>query len=108
MNATLRAELRKLARTRSLLAVPIAGLVIAAVGAVVVVSAGKAAEMPTRLAEYAPLRFGPSNFGLLLAVFGVRLFADEVQHRTLAATLIRTPDRRRVLIAKVLLASGVA
>ena len=108
MNATLRAELRKLTRTRSLLAVPVTGLVVAAIGAVVIVSAGKAVDLPTRLSEYAPLRFGPSNFGLLLAVFGVRLFADEVQHHTLAATLIRTPDRRRVLASKLLVAVGVA
>ena len=108
MNTSLRAELRKLARTRSLLALPVAGLVIAAIGAVVIVSAGEAAEMPATLSEYVPLRFGPSNYGLLLAVFGVRLFADEVQHHTLAATLIRTPDRRRVLAAKVLIAVAVA
>jgi ABC-type transport system involved in multi-copper enzyme maturation permease subunit len=108
MTASLRAELRKLTRTRSLVALPVAGLVIAAIGTVVFMAAGKATEIPARLSEYGPLRFGPSNFGLLLAVFGVRLFADESQHRTLAATLIRTPNRLRVLAAKVLVAAGVA
>ena len=108
MNATLRAELRKLTRTRSLLAVPVAGLVVAALGTVVVLSAGKAAEMPERLSEFGPLRFGPTNFGLLLVVFGVRLFADESQHHTLTSTLIRTPARRRVLAAKVAVAVAVA
>jgi ABC-type transport system involved in multi-copper enzyme maturation permease subunit len=108
MTASLRAELRKLTRTRSLVAVPVAGLVIAALGTIVFIAAGKATEIPARLSEYGPLRFGPSNFGLLLAIFGVRLFADESQHHTLAATLIRTPNRLRVLAAKVLVAVGVA
>lgn len=108
MTATLRAELRKLARTRSLLAVPMFGLVVAGLGTVALMAAGEAGELPDRLSEYGPLRFGPTNFGLLLVVFGVRIFADESQHHTLAATLLRTPGRQRVLAAKVALATGVA
>jgi ABC-2 type transport system permease protein len=108
MTASLRAELRKLTGTRSLLAVPVAGLVIAVLGTIVLLTAGKASEIPARLSEYGPLRFGPTNFGLLLVVFGVRLFADEGQHHTLAATMIRTPKRGRVLVAKVSVVVGVS
>jgi hypothetical protein len=108
MTPALRAEVRKLRWTRSLLAVLGAGLVIAVLGTVLLMAAGRPAEIPERLSRYGPLRFGPTNFGLLLVVFGVRLFADEVQHRTLAATLVRTPDRRRVLTAKLVVVAAVA
>jgi ABC-type transport system involved in multi-copper enzyme maturation permease subunit len=106
MSAALRSELRKLRRTRSLLAVLLAGVAIAVIGDVLLLVIGKPADIGSRLSQYGPLRFGPSNFGLLLVVFGIRVFADETHHRTLAGTLMRTPDRRRVLGAKVLVAAA--
>jgi ABC-type transport system involved in multi-copper enzyme maturation permease subunit len=108
MSTILRAELRKLRHTRSLLAVPVAGAVLAVAGAVVLLVIGKPADIPGTLSAYGPLRFGPTNFGLLLVVFGVRVVADETQHRTLSGTFVRTPDRRRVLAAKALLAGATA
>lgn len=108
MTDTLRSELRKLIHTRSLLAVLLVGLLIAVVGTGVFLSVGQPDEIATHLSDHGPLRFGPSNFGLLLVVFGVRLFTDETQHHTITSTYVRTPDRRRVLAAKALIAGAAA
>ncbi|MEY2424971.1 MAG: type transport system permease protein [Actinomycetota bacterium] len=107
MNAAIRAELRKARFTRSLWALPAAGVGVAIVGSVLLVTVGKETDIPERLSEFGPLRFGPTNFGLLLLVLGVRLFADETQHRTLSPTFVRTPDRRRVVLAKLVVAAGL-
>ncbi|MEY2399195.1 MAG: type transport system permease protein [Actinomycetota bacterium] len=108
MTAALRSELRKARFTRSLWALPAAGLAVAIIGSLLLVTAGKASEMPTRLSQFGPLRFGPTNFGLLLLVVGVRVFADETQHHTLSSTFIRTPNRQRVTAAKAVVAAGIA
>jgi ABC-2 type transport system permease protein len=108
MSAVLRAEWRRLRCTRSLVAVLALGLLVAVVGTVLLISVGESEEIGDSLSGYGPLRFGPTNFGLLLMVLGVRLFADETHHRTLAATLLRTPRRGRVVAAKVVVGTTAA
>jgi hypothetical protein len=107
MSDLLRAELCKLRFTRSLLAVPLAGVVIAAIGSVVMITAEKSA-VADALSAHGPLRFGPSNFGLLALLLAVRLFGDEVHHNTLGSTFIGTPRRDRVAAAKAILAVSAA
>jgi ABC-2 type transport system permease protein len=88
--------------------VPVAGVVLSVVGSVLVISAFKDQDLAGRLSEHGPLRFGPTNLGLILLVFGIRVFADESHHHTLAATYIAAPRRRRVFAAKAIVAAGVA
>ena len=108
MNPILRSELRKLRFTRSLSALPLAGIAISVVAATVLITSFKAPDIASRLSDHGPLRFGPTNVGLLLLLFGVRLFTDETNHRTLASTFITTPDRWSVLVAKAVTAVGTA
>jgi ABC-2 type transport system permease protein len=108
MTAIVRSEIRQARFTRSLWAVPVAGIVVASIGAVLMVTAGKDADIADQLSQLGPLRFGPTNFGLLLVVLGIRVFADETQHHTLAATLVRTPSRRAVIAAKASVAAAIA
>lgn len=108
MSAVLRSELRKLRYTRSLLAVVGGGILISLVGATVLMTWIDADEIADRLSGHGPLRFGASNIGLVLLVFGVRLFGDETHHRTITPTLLATPSRRAVLLAKAAVAAGVA
>jgi ABC-type transport system involved in multi-copper enzyme maturation permease subunit len=100
MSAAVLAELRKFRATRSVWALPVAGLAVAVSGAVLFLAVAPSGDIAGRLSEQGPLRFGPSNFGLLLVIFGVRLFGDETHHGTMASTFVRTPDRFRVLTAK--------
>lgn len=108
MTNALRSELRKLRHTRSLLAVLLVGLTVAVVGTCLFLAGGKPNEIAARLSDHGPLRFGPTNFGLLFVVFGVRLFTDETQHHTITSTYTRTPDRRKVLAAKAVIATAAA
>lgn len=108
MRTILRSELRKLRFTRSLLAIVIGGVAISVLAAFVLMTWIDAREIATTLSEHGPLRFGATNVGLILLVFGIRLFGDETHHRTITPTFLATPDRRAVLVAKTLVAAGVA
>jgi hypothetical protein len=110
MSTTWRAEVRKLRHTRSLWAVPVVGAVVSVIGAGLFTSFLEVADLADRLSEHGPLRFGPTNTGLLLAVLAIRIVGDEDHHQTLPATYIATPERHRVLGAKaaVAVASSVA
>lgn len=108
MNRVLRAELRKLRSARSLLAIPVTAVAISAVAATVLVTSFKPADIASRLSAHGPLRFGPTNVGLFLLLFGVRLFTDETHHRTLGSTYLAIPRRRAVLAAKAVVAAVTA
>jgi len=106
MSTTWRAELRKLRHTRSLWAVPVVGALASVVGAGLFISFLKVSDLADRVSEHGPLRFGPTNTGLLLAILAIRIVGDEDHHGTLPATYIATPDRLRVLAAKAAVAVG--
>lgn len=108
MSPLLRAEFRKLRWTRSLWALPLAGVVISVVAGTVLVVAFKRPDIASHLSEHGPLRFGISNVGLVITLLGIRLIGDEFQHRTLAPTLLRAPNRTRLLLAKVVVAVAAA
>lgn len=108
MRTAVLAELRKLRLTRSLWAVLVAGAVLSVVGAALVIGFFNSQDLAERLSVHGPLRFGPTNVGLILLVFAIRVFADETHHHTLASTYIATPQRRRVLVAKAIVAASGA
>jgi ABC-2 type transport system permease protein len=106
MSTTWRTEVRKLRHTRSLWTVPVIGAAISLVGSGLFISFLKVTDLADRLSEHGPLRFGPTNTGLLLAVLAIRIVGDEAHHGTLPATYIATPARLRVLAAKAAVAVG--
>jgi ABC-2 type transport system permease protein len=108
MTHILAAEIKKLRYTRSLWLLAVAGVVISVAAATVMMTSFKPVDIATRLSEHGPLRFAPSNLGLILIIFGARIVADETHHHTLASTFVGTPDRRRVLLAKAVVAAGMA
>jgi len=108
MRTALVAELRKFRFTRSLWALLVAGAALSVVGAALVIGFFKSQDLADHLSAHGPLRFGPTNIGLILLVFAIRVFADETHHHTLASTYIATPQRRRVLVAKATVAACAA
>lgn len=106
MKNIVRAELRKLRYTRSLLAIPIAGIAVSVAAAAVLVTAIDGSEIAGQLSGHGPLRFGPTNVGLVLVIFAIRLVTDETHHRTLPTTFIANPRRLTVLTAKALLGAA--
>jgi hypothetical protein len=107
MTGAARSELRKLLATRSLWLVPAGGAAVLVLVAGVFASQAAPADIGDRLSDYGPLRFGAGNIGLLLMLFGIRLFGDETHHRTLASTYLATPRRSHVLAAKAATAVAV-
>lgn len=107
MSPATRSELQKLRTTRSLWLVPTVGAAVLVLAAAAFITKGSEADVGTRLSDYGPLRFGATNVGLLLIVFGIRLFGDEAHHRTMASTFLATPRRSRVLAAKAAVAAAV-
>jgi hypothetical protein len=105
---SVRAELRKLRFTRSLWALPAIAALASVVGSALLIAFLDEREVAARLSEHGPLRFGPTNVGLVLLVFGIRMFADETHHDTLASTYLAVPSRRRVLAAKATVTAAVA
>jgi ABC-2 type transport system permease protein len=108
MTTYLRSELRKLRHTRSLFALPLVGALVSVVAATVLITSFDEPEIAASLSEHGPLRFGATNLGLLLAVFGARVFADETHHGTLASTYLASPHRRAVVAAKAVVAAATA
>jgi len=97
----IRAELAKTRTTRtawSLLAVMLA---LTAFAAISWFGNDAWARHPVPLTEQEFLIVGGSAPWLFILVLGARAFTDEFRHGTIVPTLLANPDRRRVLVAKV-------
>jgi ABC-2 type transport system permease protein len=105
MTALVRAELLRLRSARStwaLLGTAVAVSVL--MMALVLAGAGSVQGAGSGTAEQTELLVGAGAVAaeLLAAVYGVLLVTGERSSRTLTASLLVTPDRRRVVLAKVL------
>src|SRR3954468_14208734 len=109
MPALLRAEIEKLRTTRTFwwyAAATIAFVVVSI--AVAVNRAGSPGYAPLHSTDGVRAVFASASAGgVLLVLCGILLMAGEFQHRTAVATFLVTPDRRRVLSAKLAAASLV-
>jgi ABC-type transport system involved in multi-copper enzyme maturation permease subunit len=106
MNNQIASEFRKLATTRSIYAM-LAGLaVIVGLGVVAIVTDTGAGDLAAPLERQAFLHVSLTIaplFGLLL---GLRSFTDEFRYGSIVPTLLASPDRRRVLGAKLVATAG--
>jgi ABC-2 type transport system permease protein len=109
MSALVRAELRRLRSSRSTwglfaVAVAVTALLMAFIldGAGTVEGAGTGTQQQRDLLLGAG---GPAT-QLLAAVYGALLVTGELTSRTLTASLLVTPDRRRIVLAKVCAAAA--
>lgn len=109
MSALIAAELLKLRVTRTtwvLLAVAVA--LSAARVAQVLSSTGTAAGIERGTGEATLTLAGAAGTGTLLALFlGVMAGTGEFRHRTMTGTLLMTPQRRQVVVAKALALTAV-
>ncbi len=101
MKRQIASELRKLTTTRSVYAMLAALLAVVAFGVVAIVAETRATSLGVAL-EHQPflhvsMTIAPL-FGLLL---GLRSFTDEFRYGSIVPTLLATPNRGRVLGAKV-------
>jgi ABC-2 type transport system permease protein len=109
MSALLRAELLKLHTVRASWWYALACVAFVPVSiAVAVAHAGSAGYAPLDSTSGVRAVFAAASAGgTMLLVVGILLTSGEFHHRTAAATFLVTPDRRRVLAAKLGAASLV-
>jgi ABC-type transport system involved in multi-copper enzyme maturation permease subunit len=106
MKAQIISELRKLRTTRT------TWTVLAALLALLAFGIGGVMWHPGDISLTVPLVHQPflnlpmSVASVFVLILGLRSFTDEFRHRSIVPTLLATPDRRRVLAAK-LVAMGV-
>lgn len=109
MTNLLRAELRKLATVRSVPAIVAAVLAVAVVGVLPAWTAPAADKAAFTANDLVAAVRGPAFVVAAAAlVLGVLATAGELRHGTMAATLLVTPRRRRVVAAKTIAVAGVA
>ena len=106
MKNQIASEIRKLTTTRSIYAM-LAGLAaVVALGVVAIVTDGQPGAVSAQLEQQAFLHVSLTIaplFGLLL---GLRSFTDEFRSGSIVPTLLASPDRRRVLGAKLVATAG--
>jgi ABC-2 type transport system permease protein len=102
MSALVAAELLKLRLTRATWGFVAAAVVLAAVRmALVVLSAGTAAGVSRGTTTATTTLIGAAGLGtVVLLLLGATAMAGEFQHATITATLLNTPNRRSVVLAK--------
>jgi ABC-2 type transport system permease protein len=110
MRALLRAELVKLATTRTAIGLVAGGAAVAALGAVSTIMSGQPAELDRPLYEQTFFLLASINLSLFAVVLGIRGFTDEFRHGLIVPTLLVTPSRVQVVAAKtiVIAAAGAA
>ncbi len=110
MRALLRAELVKIATTRTAIGLVAGGAGVAALGAFSTIMSGQPAELDRPLHEQTFFLLASINLSLFAVVLGIRGFTDEFRHGLIVPTLLVTPSRVRVVAAKTLVvaAAGAA
>ena len=108
MNGLITAEIRKLRTTRTIYGLLAGAVALVAFAAIGTVNDTSVAELngPVHTAVFMNV------LGFVLPVFllslGIRAFTEEFRFGTIVPTLLGNPDRRRVLLAKLVVMSGAA
>jgi ABC-2 type transport system permease protein len=103
VKALVKSEFLKLSTDRSSYGVFAALLAIMVLGVFAIVTDATTVELAdTPLHRLPFLQFGPTGLGLLILLLGIRSFADEFRHGTITPTLLVTPRRGQVVVAKML------
>jgi ABC-type transport system involved in multi-copper enzyme maturation permease subunit len=101
LNRQIRSEVRKLTTTRSVYSM-MAGLMIFMTLGVVATVTDIAPSQLVRPLERQPFLVVPLTIAPLFALLmGIRSYTDEFRHGSIVPTLLASPNRERVLVAKV-------
>jgi ABC-type transport system involved in multi-copper enzyme maturation permease subunit len=108
MRDQIRSELRKLRTTRSVYGF-LAGIVaLVTIGAVGTVHDTSVAALSGPLHDRVFLHPLPFVLPVFLLSLGIRSFTEEFRYGSIVPTLLASPDRRRVLLAKLAVMAGAA
>ena len=106
MRDLIRSEFRKLRSTRTVYGLLAGAVALVTVAAIGTVSDTSVAELTGPLHSRVFLNVLPFVLPVFLLSLGIRAFAEEFHHGSIVPTLLATPDRRRVLLAKLVVMAG--
>jgi ABC-2 type transport system permease protein len=106
MNTLIRAELMKLRTLRSFWWTVAATLAFVPVSIAIAIHGGSGRPGVETTEGFRNVMAAASSGGVLMLVIGILMTAGEFRHNTITSTLLVTPDRKRVVGAK-LAASGI-
>jgi ABC-2 type transport system permease protein len=108
MRTLLKAELIKLATTRTAIGLAAGGAAVAALGAFSTIMSGQPADLDRPLHEQTFFLLASINLSLFAVVLGIRGFTDEFRHGVIVPTLLVAPSWVRVVAAKTLVVAAAA
>lgn len=103
----LRAEARKMATTRTAVALVVGAVAVVALGAISTSASATAGASGEPLHTKEMYLLSSINVGLFAMILGIRSFTDEFRHGTLAWTILSVRDRWRIVGTKSLLSALV-
>jgi ABC-2 type transport system permease protein len=108
MKAQIASEFRKLTTTRSAFWLLAGLLLVVGIGAAGIIN-DEVGRNATVAIERQPFLLLPLMLSMTFTmILGIRSFTDEFRHGSIVPTLLASPDRRRVLGAKVVTVGGAA
>ena len=106
MHALIRAELVKLATTRTFADLVLAAVAVAALGAFSTIVTADVETLGGNVHEQRFFTLASLNLMAFAVVLGIRGFTDDLRHGTMVATLLVAPRRASVVAAKVVALAG--
>ena len=105
---TIRSEFLKIRTTRTAGGLLVGLLLLAGLALWAMIANATPAELATGLASTQVLVAVLVAIPAIVLVLGIRSFTDEVRHGSIVPTFLATPDRRRVLAAKVIVIAATS
>jgi ABC-2 type transport system permease protein len=105
---TIRTEFLKIRTTRTAGGLLVGLLLLAGLALWAMIANATRAELATGLASTHVLVAVLVAIPVIVLVLGIRSFTDEVRHGSIVPTFLATPDRRRVLAAKVIVIAATS
>jgi ABC-type transport system involved in multi-copper enzyme maturation permease subunit len=108
MNDVIRSEYRKIRTTRTLPGLLVGTLLLSGLATWGIVASASATELATALSSPKALYAAVAIVPIFILVLAVRSFTDEVRYGSLVPTVLATPKRTPVLLAKLLVIAGAS
>ncbi len=96
----LRAELRKLISTRTVVSLLLGAVAVIALGAFSTSASASVSALEEPLHSQEMYLLSSINVGLFAMILGIRSFTDEFRHGTMAWTILSVRDRSRIVSSK--------
>lgn len=107
MRALVRSELIKLTTTKTVIGLVAGAAAVVSLGAFSTIMSGQAEGLNRSVHDQDFFMLASINLALFALVLGIRAFTDEFRHGSITPTLLITPKRSRVVVAKII-TSGAA